>query len=579
MNGVELLIREAAGRVLPLLGEDELRRRLGRRNTPALLRPPRAWCLAVRAGDTRINAYNAAMVPEDAMDPHDREHPGRVLPHTVVLDKRLLAKLCRHVEVEYGTTIKELAGLVGVRRRRLHYARYRNVVHTHYIASHRGHRFGNVRPVFYGEDALDPCARLFAGPDPVWSWTGRDLVSRAPEGFEQTVTRVPVYRLRTRHFEEHGHPEHPVNDPVPVKGKSVRLPRPPPDYVWYKWKGDVYVGYDWRSPRAEAGHMRRQRELEVRRAGRRRRYGNRRRSTGSGSLRFWGWAWICPGCKKPTKNLYLPVAPINLVGERLLRSVIKGGGDMGVRAGEFYPRTFACTRCHRVLNLSRAQPGSWNQLVGYLSGGLLYGREVPRPAGFHVRRRAYRPQSRRASPRREQVLRRVLNGWTIGRIARDLEIRPDAVWKHLRVICRQENVRDRHELAKKLGSPHAQPLTHVESVGRRRERVLALLLQGQTYRGIAKTLGLDYSTVRSDVGVIYRAHGGGGRPYESRQRLAAKFGRVIPPSGGDRRREEIDRRRAAGQSWRAIAREMGLSLGTVWGYGLRRRGRRVRVGV
>src|SRR5687767_3143982 len=105
MNGVELLIREAAGRVVPLLGEDELRRRLGRRNRPALLRPPRAWCLAVRAADTRINAYNAAIVPEDAMDPHDRDHPGRVLPHTVVLDKRLLAKLCRHVEVEYGTTI------------------------------------------------------------------------------------------------------------------------------------------------------------------------------------------------------------------------------------------------------------------------------------------------------------------------------------------------------------------------------------------------------------------------------------------------------------------------------------------
>src|SRR5687768_17605325 len=113
MNDIGVLIQRAAREVLPGLDENELRRRLARRNTATLLRPPRAWCVAVRAGDTRINPYGAAIVPEDATDAKCAEHPGRHLPHTVVLDRRLLARLSAPVEVEYGTTLKELGRLVG----------------------------------------------------------------------------------------------------------------------------------------------------------------------------------------------------------------------------------------------------------------------------------------------------------------------------------------------------------------------------------------------------------------------------------------------------------------------------------
>ncbi|CAN5520680.1 hypothetical protein BH09PLA1_BH09PLA1_35550 [soil metagenome] len=34
-----------------------------------LTRPPRAWCLAIRAADTRINPFTARIVPEDAAYP------------------------------------------------------------------------------------------------------------------------------------------------------------------------------------------------------------------------------------------------------------------------------------------------------------------------------------------------------------------------------------------------------------------------------------------------------------------------------------------------------------------------------
>jgi hypothetical protein len=64
---IESVIRQAAQRVLPELGED------------------------------------AVIVPEDAVDARDLDHPGRYLPHTVVLDRRLLQKLCRPGRVEHGS--------------------------------------------------------------------------------------------------------------------------------------------------------------------------------------------------------------------------------------------------------------------------------------------------------------------------------------------------------------------------------------------------------------------------------------------------------------------------------------------
>ena len=123
MENIEVLIREAARRVLPGLSVEEIRERLGRRKTRAFRRPPRAWCVAVRASDTRINPWGAAIVPEHAMDASCAGHPGRVLPHTVVVDKGLLARLSAPVGVEYGTTIRELAKAVAVRPAGLHYRR------------------------------------------------------------------------------------------------------------------------------------------------------------------------------------------------------------------------------------------------------------------------------------------------------------------------------------------------------------------------------------------------------------------------------------------------------------------------
>jgi hypothetical protein len=57
---------------------------------------------------------------------------------------------------------------------------------------------------------------------------------------------------------------------------------------------------------------------------------------------------------------------------------------------------FACYRCHRIRSFSRIDAkNSWNELVSYISGGLMYGREVEMPANFGLpttRKRVYRPR-------------------------------------------------------------------------------------------------------------------------------------------------------------------------------------------
>src|SRR5262245_32538074 len=76
-----------------------LAKRLERRSSANLLRPPRAMCLAVRASDTRITNASAAIVPEHAVQLNSREHPDHYVEHSVMLDARLIRRLCCPVSI------------------------------------------------------------------------------------------------------------------------------------------------------------------------------------------------------------------------------------------------------------------------------------------------------------------------------------------------------------------------------------------------------------------------------------------------------------------------------------------------
>jgi len=123
-------------------------------------------------------------------------------------------------------------------------------------------------------------------------------------------------------------------------------------------------------------------------------------------FRFRGWLWRCGGllggaCGRLVQMLYAPL-PVWTVGKALgvEEELALAGMDKTWRPGVddrwAGKRRLACERCWGVRRVSFEGYRGWNELVTYLSGGLLYGREVARPSDFAFeRKRAYQPRGRR----------------------------------------------------------------------------------------------------------------------------------------------------------------------------------------
>src|SRR5438093_9230607 len=105
---VERAIRQSWLRVRNQILSDpqELHRRLARRRLKSLTRPPRAWCIAIRASDRRITPAHWIISPEHAMD---LNHPERSEEHTSELqsDSDLVCRLL--LEKKNKTTNSESA--------------------------------------------------------------------------------------------------------------------------------------------------------------------------------------------------------------------------------------------------------------------------------------------------------------------------------------------------------------------------------------------------------------------------------------------------------------------------------------
>src|SRR5439155_20524823 len=102
MNDVARLILETWEKLGPkiMADPDELNKRLARRRTPTLTRPPRAWCLTLRASDRRITPAHWVISPEHAMDLDHPEHPYEPIEHEVIIRPHALRKYCRPVRTE-----------------------------------------------------------------------------------------------------------------------------------------------------------------------------------------------------------------------------------------------------------------------------------------------------------------------------------------------------------------------------------------------------------------------------------------------------------------------------------------------
>src|SRR6267142_2577054 len=130
LNDIGLLIMEAWDKLRPrIVGDsDELNRRLARRRSATLMRPPRAWCLALRASDRRINPMHWIICPEHALDRDHELHPYEPIEHEVTIDTRVLRQFCRPVRTDsWGEEVADVARQLGVHRNTLNQARHANV--------------------------------------------------------------------------------------------------------------------------------------------------------------------------------------------------------------------------------------------------------------------------------------------------------------------------------------------------------------------------------------------------------------------------------------------------------------------
>jgi DNA-binding NarL/FixJ family response regulator len=502
------LLRTAWRTIRPRLDDDshDLAKRIARRRNPSHTRPPRAWCIALRASDHRLPT------PHSSLSTH--HFPTHL---TTSLIQHLTSPL--HLE-HVRLTAQELAEKLGTTPVGLTMARLRDRFTTDYIKG-LGNRHGHPVPLLAPRDTLDPQSKTFAPPDPVWDITTENLAAHLPDDFEQTLQRIPIYHRRGPAYADTDslHPEHPLVDTQPPRSLSRKLPPPRPDYVWYKWmKGqEIYLGDDpqwWRkSPddpgippgdprRAESDHAR-----EAKRAHQKQLRKHHHRPVYSrGSLMFRGWAWLCPLCGKPVRKIYLPMPPINLLKDDLpmLAKVvdIRGPNDGRFAHRPFALRKeFACAKCHGVRQFSRAPASFWNDTIAYLTAGLLYGREVPRPAwAKRQRKTAYKPRPNRApSQRRPQIIELLLAGLTPTEIAKKLHITPLTAIQHLKLIYAQHGVTGpgaRERLAKKLGRP--MPTAWIT----KREQVRAHLAAGLSIDAIAQTMRITEKAVRHHIALL-----------------------------------------------------------------------------
>src|SRR5438045_117038 len=126
MNDVARLVLEAWQKLGPKIMADpeELPRRLARRRMPIMTRPPRAWCLAIRASDRRITPAHWVISPEHAMDVDHPEHPYEPIEHEVIIQTHAIQRYCIPVSFSIAEAV-DVARMLGVSNAMLLYARRR----------------------------------------------------------------------------------------------------------------------------------------------------------------------------------------------------------------------------------------------------------------------------------------------------------------------------------------------------------------------------------------------------------------------------------------------------------------------
>jgi DNA-binding NarL/FixJ family response regulator len=440
MDDLDRLILKTYRKVLRKISPDELRARLARRNLPICTRPPRAWCLSIRASDRRINNDTAIITPYRALYPANQPYP-----HDVTIDHKLLEHLCKPFELLPNTDWTDVAKGLGVHPESLRHTMKSGRFRLHHY-KHLGGKRGKPVPVFLNFESLDPnSGRLRNPPDPLFGQMWRYASQSIPKTFQQTIRRVPAFlaykgQPRFRGFKWQ----------CPKCEKQSRIlyyPLPPYDLP-------RFLGYDPSYKlKDEVGTMKDESETNS--------------------------SFILQNSEfSPAPSAY-----------RLLPTA--------------YSSSFACHHCHQVKFFSRIDRDSWNHYITHATAGLLFGHEVKKPKNFHAqenRKRKYRPNfNTPPSPRRQQVKTLLLQGLSYDQIAKELKVGYPTVHMHVKILYKQNGIKSRQELAKK-----ERVTLPEKPLSARQQAIQKLLLTDQNYAQIAASLNTTYHIVHHTAKFLYR---------------------------------------------------------------------------
>jgi hypothetical protein len=363
MEEMKALLEAAWAKVEPTFKHEpwRLQERLARRRSKTFSYTPRAWCLAIRAGDRRLNEMKFSRRGDVSWE-------GKKIRrgHLVHLDAAEVRKLCTpYVIPKPGLSVRALAKDLGMDLAQVRQAVKSGVFRVEPSQGVRGRK--QIR--LYTPRLIDPANIRKPMEDPGWGQGWRWVSEWVRDDLNQVLERREL----------------------PCKGPPGRLGR---------------------------------------------------------------WAWVCPACGKSAGKLFCPVRWPQIVN--FVRWTPTDGLDDLPQPTE----TFACHSCHKVVDNGRTGTGGWNDLVTYLSGGLLYGHEVERPTWWGKERKKKFARRRRTSKVRPEVERLLIQtDLTNRQIAMEVGVTYGTVCTWSVLIYRDWGVKGRQQIKEKGKSLPMVPQT------------------------------------------------------------------------------------------------------------------------
>src|SRR5438045_3580336 len=170
---------------------DELHRRLARRRMNSLTRPPRAWCIAIRASDRRITPAHWVISPDHAMNLNHPDHPYEPIEHEVTIQKHAIRRYCNPVSFSREEAV-DVAKMLGTSDVLLWRARNQGVFSETFIRGLGGKRGKPVPLLSPNGQIFDPgFARRRARPHPLCGADWEFLSHPSPDALEQALLLRP----------------------------------------------------------------------------------------------------------------------------------------------------------------------------------------------------------------------------------------------------------------------------------------------------------------------------------------------------------------------------------------------------